>query len=67
MKADVRKGVGCVYIVIAAETQSERALLGLVAEKRDWQINAKTSMPLAGLLEVTEISLAPRVGPTVVP
>lgn len=57
MKADIRKGIGCLYIVIRAESESERTLLGMASERRNWSIESITSMPIFGQLQTTEISL----------
>lgn len=62
MKADIRKGVGCVYIVVKAETPEDRVLLDEVSEKRDWHIASKTSVPIRGLLQMDEIQLKPKEG-----
>lgn len=61
MKADIRHGIGSVYLVIKAEDPIERALLAMVSERRDWEIDAKTLLPLRTVLEATEISLFPKI------
>lgn len=62
MKADIRKGIGCVYIVIKAETPEDRVLLDDVAEKRDWHVASKTSIPIRGKLHLDEVQLKPKEG-----
>lgn len=59
MKADVRKAIGCVYIVLRAETEAERASLEDVREVRDWKIDGSESVLVAGHRRLQEIRLAP--------
>lgn len=59
MKADVRKAVGCVYIVLRAESGAERALLEDVRERRDWKLDGSESVVVAGRRQLQEIRLAP--------